>query len=202
MIICLKSLFVVLIRFTLISSHFFLEDFSLSLQIDDVFAKGDLDEIQKSVEAMKVVGLEAAEARDKLTRVEMALMKVLRIILLPQRLKKKKKSFKKIDIEVDVAVNRDISSQMRLYVGDRVRVRDRDDPWQKGTVKELIDGRSKVQLDGSDEAYSWGQVQLLVSAELCFVENTQINFFLYHIITLALDISQLNFVLIILLIPY
>jgi len=52
-------------------------------------------------------------------------------------------------------------------VGDRAQVRVRDDqPWQKGTVKELVDGRPKVQTDGGDEACSWRQVQPLVVAQL------------------------------------
>ena len=51
-------------------------------------------------------------------------------------------------------------------MGDRVQVRDRDDePWEKGTVKELVEGRPKVQRDGQDYASSWNQVQLLVGAQ-------------------------------------
>jgi len=45
-------------------------------------------------------------------------------------------------------------------MGDRVQVRDRDDePWEKGAVKELVDGRPKVQRDGRDDAYNYRQVQ-------------------------------------------
>ena len=43
--------------------------------MDAVFALGDLGEVRKAVEAM-AAGLEAAEARDKLTRVEEAVKKV------------------------------------------------------------------------------------------------------------------------------
>ena len=55
-------------------------------------------------------------------------------------------------------------------MGDRVQVRHRDDQtWEKGTVKELGDGRPKVQVDEgrySDKAYSWEQVQPLVITQL------------------------------------
>ena len=47
-------------------------------QIDVVFAKGDLFEVRKAVEAMEAAGLEAVEARYKLTRVEEAMKKVRR----------------------------------------------------------------------------------------------------------------------------
>ena len=46
-----------------------------------MFARGDLDEMRKAVEAMQAAGLEAAEARDKLTRVEEALKKVSRALV-------------------------------------------------------------------------------------------------------------------------
>ena len=49
---------------------------SCSLQMDDVFAAGDLGEALKAVEAMKAAGLEAADARDKLTRITAAVKKV------------------------------------------------------------------------------------------------------------------------------
>ena len=42
----------------------------LLIQVDHVFAEGDLDEVRKAVEAIEVAGLEAAEAREKLTRAE------------------------------------------------------------------------------------------------------------------------------------
>ena len=41
-----------------------------------MFARGDLDEVLQAVEAMEAAGLEAAEARDKLTRVQEAMKKV------------------------------------------------------------------------------------------------------------------------------
>ncbi len=47
-----------------------------SPQMDDVFAAGDLGEALKAVEAMEAAGLEAADARDKLTRVMTAVKKV------------------------------------------------------------------------------------------------------------------------------
>ena len=47
------------------------------LQLFVVFARGDLDEMRKAVEAMEAAGLEAAGARDKLTRIEEALKKVM-----------------------------------------------------------------------------------------------------------------------------
>ena len=54
---------------------------------------------------------------------------------------------------------------MRFCVGDRVQVRDRDDePWEKGFVKELVDGCPHVQPYSKDECYEWGQVQPLVIA--------------------------------------
>ena len=40
-----------------------------SPQMDDVFAKGDFVDMLKAVEAIEAAGLEAAEARNKLTRV-------------------------------------------------------------------------------------------------------------------------------------
>ena len=46
-------------------------------QMDDVFAAGDLGEALKAVEAMEAAGLEAADARDKLTRVMTAVKKVM-----------------------------------------------------------------------------------------------------------------------------
>ncbi len=46
-------------------------------QIDNVFAKGDLYEVRRAIEAMKAAGFEAAEARDKLTRVQEAMKKVM-----------------------------------------------------------------------------------------------------------------------------
>ena len=46
-------------------------------QVVDVFAKGDLSEVRRAVEAMEAAGLEAAEARDKLTRVQEAMKKVM-----------------------------------------------------------------------------------------------------------------------------
>jgi len=50
----------------------------LLLQVDDAFAKGDLDELLKSIELMEAAGLaEAAEARSKLKRVEITLKKVI-----------------------------------------------------------------------------------------------------------------------------
>ena len=48
----------------------------LALQVDDVFAAGDLGEALKAVEAMEAAGLEAADARDKLTRITTAVKKV------------------------------------------------------------------------------------------------------------------------------
>ena len=50
---------------------------SLLLQVGVAFAQGHLDEMRKAVEAMQAAGLEVAEARDKLMRVEEALKKVL-----------------------------------------------------------------------------------------------------------------------------
>ena len=44
--------------------------------MDDLFAAGDLGEALKAVEAMEAAGLEAADARDKLTRVVTAVKKV------------------------------------------------------------------------------------------------------------------------------
>ena len=44
--------------------------------MDDVFAAGDLGDVLKAVEAMEAAGLEAADARDKLTRVMTAVKKV------------------------------------------------------------------------------------------------------------------------------
>jgi len=44
--------------------------------MDDVFAAGDLGEALKAVEAMEAAGLEAADARDKLMRVMIALEEV------------------------------------------------------------------------------------------------------------------------------
>ena len=45
--------------------------------MDDVFAAGDLGEALKAVEAMEAAGLEAADARDKLTRITTAVKKVM-----------------------------------------------------------------------------------------------------------------------------
>ena len=42
-----------------------------------MFARGDLDEVRRAVEAMEAAGLEAAEARDKLTRVQEAMKEVM-----------------------------------------------------------------------------------------------------------------------------
>ena len=47
-----------------------------STQMDEVFAAGDLGEALKAVEAIEAAGLEAADARDKLTRVMTAVKKV------------------------------------------------------------------------------------------------------------------------------
>ena len=47
-----------------------------SQQMDEVFAAGDLGEALNFVEAMEAAGLEAADARDKLTRVMAAVKKV------------------------------------------------------------------------------------------------------------------------------
>ena len=49
----------------------------MHLQIDDVFAKGDLGEMVKAVEAMEAAGLEASNARFKLTRILTALNRVI-----------------------------------------------------------------------------------------------------------------------------
>jgi len=102
--------------------------------MDDLFASGDLGEALTAVEAMEAAGLEAADARDKLTRVMTAVKKV------------------------------------RLRVGDRVQARNCDDwPWAKGTVKQMVDGRPKVQADEgiySGDAYSLSQVQPLVITQL------------------------------------
>ena len=43
--------------------------------MDDVLAAGDLCEALKAVEAMEAAGLEAADARDKLTRITTAVKK-------------------------------------------------------------------------------------------------------------------------------
>ena len=52
-------------------------------------------------------------------------------------------------------------------MGDRVQVRHSDDqPWEKGTVKQLVDGRPKVQKDGRDWDASFEQVQPLVITQL------------------------------------
>ena len=51
-------------------------------QIDNVLARGDLDEMLQAVEAMEAAGLEAAEARDKLTRVQEAIKKVMHLLTL------------------------------------------------------------------------------------------------------------------------
>ncbi len=48
--------------------------------MDDVFAAGDLGEALKAVEAMEAAGLEAADARDKLTRVTTAMKKVMQYV--------------------------------------------------------------------------------------------------------------------------
>ena len=42
-----------------------------------MFARGDLGEVRRAVEAMEAAGLEAAEARHKLTRVQEAAKKVM-----------------------------------------------------------------------------------------------------------------------------
>jgi len=47
-------------------------------QVDDVFASGDLGEALKAVAAMEAAGLEASDARDKLTQTMTAMMKVRR----------------------------------------------------------------------------------------------------------------------------
>ena len=44
--------------------------------MDEVFAAGDLGEALRAVEAMEAAGLEAADARDKLTRITTAAEKV------------------------------------------------------------------------------------------------------------------------------
>ena len=44
--------------------------------MNDVFAAGDLGEALKAVKAMEAAGLEAADARHKLTRVMTAVKKV------------------------------------------------------------------------------------------------------------------------------
>ena len=49
---------------------------SCSPQMDDVLAAGDLGEALKAVEAIEAAGLEAADAREKLTRVTTAVKKV------------------------------------------------------------------------------------------------------------------------------
>ena len=49
---------------------------SSSPQMVDVFTAGDLGEALKAVEAMEAAGLEAADARDKLTRAMAAVKKV------------------------------------------------------------------------------------------------------------------------------
>ena len=52
-------------------------------------------------------------------------------------------------------------------MGDRVQVRDSNyEPWEKGTVKQLDDGRPKVQKDGRDWDSSFEQVQPLVITQL------------------------------------
>ena len=48
----------------------------LAPQVDDLFAKGDFDEMCRAVELMDAAGLEAADARDKLKRVMTAVKKV------------------------------------------------------------------------------------------------------------------------------
>ena len=51
-------------------------------------------------------------------------------------------------------------------MGDRVEVRDLNTKsWEKGTVKELVEGRPKVQADGEDESYLCYHVQPLVFAQ-------------------------------------
>ena len=47
----------------------------MNLQVDDLFSRGDLGEALTAVEAMEAAGLEAADARDKLTRVMAAVWK-------------------------------------------------------------------------------------------------------------------------------
>ena len=56
-------------------------------------------------------------------------------------------------------------SQVRLRVGDRVQVRNWDyQPWKKGTVKELVEGRIEVQRD-EGWSDSWEQALPLVGAQ-------------------------------------
>jgi hypothetical protein len=45
--------------------------------MNDVFSAGDLGVALKAVEAMEATGLEAADARDKLTKVTTAMEKVM-----------------------------------------------------------------------------------------------------------------------------
>ena len=54
-------------------------------------------------------------------------------------------------------------------MGDRVEVRNSDfESWKSGTVKDIVDGRPKVQPDTWDKVYFWNKVQRLVSILLFF----------------------------------
>ncbi len=75
---------------------------------------------------------------------------------------------------------------MRLKVGDRVQGRDSDqDRWVKGTVKDIVDGRPRVQVDGKDEACTWEQVQPLVIAKAATPS--------FHYERLIVSLPQLRF---------
>lgn len=64
-------------------------EFRKFLQLEEIFAngEGDFDDAKKSVKAMEVAGLpEAAEARAKLTQMEMALKKVIHCLYITFKL--------------------------------------------------------------------------------------------------------------------
>lgn len=58
---------------------------------------------------------------------------------------------------------------MKSYqVGERVEVRDAEyEGWKTGTIKEIIDGRPKVQPDGWDKVYFWNIIQPSVGVYFC-----------------------------------
>ena len=114
-------------------------------QVSDIFAQGDLEEMHKTIKVLEAAGLESSEARIKVSS--------------------SPSSHSMLMVSLFVRSPRIIYwwHQVRLFVGDRVQVRDRfDKPWVKGIVKELVDGRPKVKEDDISFALFQEQVQLLV----------------------------------------
>jgi hypothetical protein len=123
---------------------------------------GRLDKAHMIVDAMEATGYDAAKTRARLVQLEAVLKKVRSCSL--SHHKSLQLSFFG-GISTRAIYNYVSSSKVRLRMGDRVLVRNNDDePWVRGIVQDLVDGRPHVHIDFMHKASSWNPIQPQVIA--------------------------------------